>query len=324
MLRTVSWLLALALQATVLPAWPQTVPYPFRPVRLIVPFPPGGTADVLARVVGQRLTDRLGQPIIVEDKPGGGTLIAAEFVAKASGDGYTVLFTTSSAIAVLPHFHKKLPYDPFEDFVHVVQLCDVPLLLTVSSSMKARTLSDLLALARANPGKLTFASVGQGSAAHLAGEMFKVAGGVDLLHVPYRGAALATNGLLGGQVDVMFTGPSSAIPHIKAGRLRALGITGARRSSGLPDVPTIAEAGLKDFEYTVSFGLSVPRATPAAIAARLNAEVRAVVSTPEVAEKMIAQGVDPRTGTSEEFTAVLRKDWEKQAILARQIGFKPQ
>ena len=188
--------------------------------------------------------------------------------------------------------------------------------------MKAGTLNDLLALARANPGKLTFASTGQGGTPHLAGEMLKTAAGVDLTHVPYKGAGPATNDLLGGQVDMMFTSLTGAIPHVKAGKLRALGVTGARRSPVLPDVPTIAEAGVKDFESTSNYGFSVPRETPPAIVAKLNAEIRAVVSSPDVAEKLIAQGLEPRTGTSEEFTAVLRRDWEKNASLIQRIGFK--
>ena len=322
MLRSVFWLLTIALQVAALPAWTQTASYPSRPVRFVVPFPPGGATDVVARLIAQKLTERLGQPIIIESKPGGGTLIGTEFVARAPADGYTILFTTNAAIAVLPHIHKKLPFDPFKDFIHVVQVCNLPFLLAVHPSMKAGTLNDLLALARANPGKLTFASTGQGGTPHLAGEMLKTAAGVDLTHVPYKGAGPATNDLLGGQVDMMFTSLTGAIPHVKTGKLRALGVTGARRSPALPDVPTIAEAGVKDFESTSNYGFSVPRETPPAIVAKLNAEIRAVVSLPDVAEKLIAQGLEPRTGTSEEFTAVLRKDWEKNASLIQRIGFK--
>ena len=322
MLRSVFWLLTLALQVAALPAWTQTARYPSRPVRFVVVFTPGGSMDPVARLVGQKLAERLGQPVIIENKPGGGTVIGTDFVAKAPADGYTVLFTSSSSIAVLPHTHKNLPYDPFKDFIHVVQVCDLPFVLTVNPSVKAKTLGDLLALARATPGKLAYASLGQGTATHLAGEMFKSAAGIDITHIPYKGGSPAVNDLFGGQVDMMFTGPASAIPHIKAGKLLALGVTGARRSSGLPDVPTIAEGGVKDFDYAGSFGFSVPRATPPAIVAKLNVEIRAVVSMPDVAEKLIALGLEPHTGTSEEYTNVLRKDSEKQAGLIQRIGFK--
>ena len=177
MSRTVFWLLTIALQATALPAWTQTTSYPSRPVRVVIPYSPGGTSDVVARLVVQELTARLGQPIIIEHKPGAGALIGMEFVAKAPADGYTTVLTTSSAIAVLPHFTKKLPYEPFNDFIHVAQVCGVPFLLAVHPSVKAKTLGDLIALARSNPGKLTFASSGQGGVGHLTGEMFKAAAG---------------------------------------------------------------------------------------------------------------------------------------------------
>ena len=324
MLRSVFWLLALALQATTLPAWGQAASYPSRPVRFVVPYAPGGTSGVVAHLIAPKLAERLGQPVVIENKPGAGALIGMEFVAKAPGDGYTAVLTTSSAIAVLPHFQKTIPYDPFNDFIHVAQICSVPFLLMVHPSVKAKTLSDLIALVRSNPGKLTYASSGQGGVGHLTGEMFKAAAGVDITHIPYKGAGPATNDVLGGQVDMMFTSPASAVPYVKAGRLRALGVTGARRSPELPDVPTMAEAGMKDFEYTSTYGISVPRATLPAIVAKLNAEIRAVVSLPDIAEKLIAQGVVPSTGTSEEFTAALRKDWEKHATLVQRIGFKPE
>jgi len=225
---------------------------------------------------------------------------------------------------VLPHTHKKLPYDPFKDFIHVVQVCDLPFLLVVHPSVKAKSLNDLLIFARANPGRLTYASAGQGGPGHLIGEMLKAAAGVDLTHIAYKGAGPATNDLLGGQVDTMFTALAGALPYIKAGRLRALGVTGAHRSPGLPDVPTIAEAGVKDFEYTGNNGFSIPRATPPAIAAKLNADIRAVVAMPDVAKNMIAQGMEPRTGTSDEYTTLLRKEWEKNKNLIERIGFKAE
>ena len=322
MLRLALWLLALAIQAAALPAWPQTA-YPARPVRLIVPFAPGGSTDFVARTIGPKLGERLGQPIVVENKPGGGTLIGTDYVAKAPADGYTVLFTSPSAIAVLPHI-QRLPYDPFKDFIHVVQVCDFPYLLTVHPSVKAQNLGDFLALARAHPGKVTFASTGQGATTHLVGEMFKAAAGVDLTHVPYKGAGPAVNDLLGGQVDSMFAVATSGVSHVKAGKLRALGVSGARRLAALPEVPTIAEAGVKDFEYTASFGISVPRATPTAIVARLNGEIRAVIFLPDIAEKFVAQGLEPRAGSSEEYTSVLRTDWERNGAIIRRIGFKAE
>jgi tripartite-type tricarboxylate transporter receptor subunit TctC len=324
MLRSVFWLLTLVMQVTALPAWTQTASYPARPVRLVNPYPPGASADFVARTIATKLSERLGQPIVVENKAGGGTLIGTDFVAKAPADGYTVLFTAASAITVQPHLHTKLPFDPFKDFVHVVQVCDYSNLLTVHPSVKAGSLRDLLALARANPGKITFASTGQGTGTHLVGEMFKVAAGIDITHVPYKGGGPALNDLLGGRVDMMINPATSVLPHIRAGKLRALAVTSARRLPVLPEVPTVSEAGVKDFEHTSSYGLSVPRATPPAIVAKLNAETRAVVSSPDVAEKFIAQGLEPRSGTSEEFTSALRKEWEENGSIIRRIGLKAE
>jgi tripartite-type tricarboxylate transporter receptor subunit TctC len=301
-------------------ALPQT--YPSKPIRIIVPFPAGGTSDTVPRLIAQKLADRFGQPVIVENRPGGDTLIGTEAVAKALPDGYTVLSTSSSAITVLPHTRKRLPYDPFKDFVHVVQTTYVQFVLAVNPSVPAANVAELVALARSKPGKLTYAS---GSASgYITGEMFKLATGTDIVSVPYKGAAPATTDLLSGQVNMMFATFGIAIPYFKAKRLNALAVTGEKRSPALPDVPTMAEAGVKDFESNASWGFSVPRGTPPDIVRKLNGEVSAVLRMPDIVDKILAQGVEPRSGTPEEYTALLRAEFENYRILLPRIGIRPE
>jgi len=296
--------------------------YPNKPVHLIVPYAAGGTTDIVGRLIAQKLADRIGQPVVVENRPGGDALIGTEAVAKAAPDGYTVLNTASSALTILPHTRKRLPYDPFKDFVHVVQTTYTPYVLAVNPSVPAATVAELVALARSKPGQLNYAT---GSASgNLAGEMFKFMTRTDIVYVPYKGVAPATTDLLSGQVNMMFATFGNVIPYLKSRKLRALAVTGDRRSPALPDVPTMAEAGVNDYEASGSFGISVPQGTPPDIVKKLNREVSAALRAPDMIEKLLAQGVEPRSGTPEEFTARLRADFERYRELLPRIGIKPE
>lgn len=296
--------------------------YPGRPVRLVVPFAAGGTTDVVARLLTQKLPERLGQPVIVENRPGGDTIIGAEAVAKAAPDGHTLFFATSSTISILPHTRKELPYDPFRSFVHVAQVAYIQFVLAVNPGVPAASVAELVALARSRPGKLTYARGSE--AGHITAEMFKAATATDIVHVPYKGSAPATTDLLSGHVDMMFTAIAGVVPYFTAKRLRPLAVSGEKRSPALPDVPTLAEAGVKDFEASSLWGISAPAATPAFAVKKLNEEIGAVLQMPDIVEKMLAQGAEPRFGTPEQFTALLRADWEKQRGVLQRIGFKAE
>jgi tripartite-type tricarboxylate transporter receptor subunit TctC len=301
-------------------ALPQT--YPSKPIHLVVPYAAGGTTDIVCRLIAQKLTDRIGQPVVVENRPGGDALIGTDAVAKAAPDGYTILCTASSALTVLPHTRKSLPYDPFRDFVHVIQTTYNPYVLAVNPSVAAASVAELVALARSKPGRLNYAA---GSASgNIAGEMFKFTTRTDIVYVPYKGVAPATTDLLSGQVNMMFATFANVIPYLKAGKLRALAVTGDRRSAALPNVPTMAEAGVKDFEASGSYGISVPKSTSPEIVKKLHGEVSAVLRVPDMAEKMLAQGVEPRFGTPEEYVANLRADFEKYRAVLPRIGIKPE
>jgi len=296
--------------------------YPGKPVHLVVPYAAGGTTDIVCRLIAQKLVDRLGQPVVVENRPGGDALIGTDAVAKAAPGGYALLCTASSAITILPHTHKRLPYDPFKDFVHVVQTTYNPYVLAVNPSVPAATVAELVALARSKPGQLTYAT---GSASGgITGELFKFVTRTDIVYVPYKGVAPATTDLLSGQVNMMFATFANVIPYVKAGKLRPLAVTGGQRSVALPEVPTMAEAGIKDFEASGSYGISVPRGTPTDIVRKLNGEVSAVLGAPDIVEKILAQGVEPRIRSTQEYTAQLRAEFEKYRVLLPRIGIKPE
>lgn len=301
-------------------ALPQT--YPSRPIRVVVPYPAGGASDTVPRLIAQKLADRFGQPVIVENRPGGDTLIATETVSKAAPDGYTVLFTSASAITVLPHTHKSLPYDPFKSFVHVAQTTYVQFALVVNPAVSAANVAELVALARSAPGKLNYASGSAGG--YITGEMFKMATRTDIVNVPYKGAAPATTDLLSGQVNMMFATFGLAIPYFKSKKLNVLAVTGEKRSPALPDVPTVAEAGVKDFESSASWGFSMPKGTSPDVVRKQSSEVSAVLHMPDIIEKTIAQGVEPRFATSEEYTALLRSEFDKYRTILPRIGIKPE
>jgi tripartite-type tricarboxylate transporter receptor subunit TctC len=296
--------------------------YPTKPIRLVVPFPPGGTTDILAREVGQRLSASLGQTVVIDNRPGAGGNIGAELVAKSAPDGYTLLMCTVSTHAINPNLYAKLPYDHVADFAPVILVASVPNVLEVTPSLPVNSVADLIKLAKEKPGQINFASSGSGTSIHLSGELFKTMAGVDMTHVPYKGSAPALTDLIGGQVQVMFNNLPSSLPQIKAGKLRAIAVTSAQRAPALPNVPTIAESGLPGFEATSWFGVVAPAGTPPAIVARLNADMNQWLQTPEAREKLLAQGAAAAGGSPEQFAAYIRAETEKWAKVVKASGAK--
>jgi tripartite-type tricarboxylate transporter receptor subunit TctC len=301
-------------------AWAQV--YPSKPIRLVVPFPAGGTTDILARAVAQRLTDDWGQPVVVDNRPGAGGNIGTELVAKAAPDGYTLEMGTVGTHAINASIYSKLPYDPVKDFAPVILVAGVPNVLVVNPAVPATSVQELIAYAKANPGKLNFASPGNGTSGHLCGELFKAMAGVQMTHVPYKGSAPALQDLIGGQVQLMFDNLPSALPQIKAGKLRALAVASSKRWLELPDVPTLAEAGFPGFPPDIWYGLVAPAGTPAPVIAKLNATVNARLKTPEMQASLAKLSLDPRPMTSQQFGDVLVKDMQQWADLAKQAGIK--
>jgi tripartite-type tricarboxylate transporter receptor subunit TctC len=296
--------------------------YPNKPIRLVVPFPPGGTTDILARDVGQRLTEALGQPVVIDNRPGAAGNIGSEIVAKSTPDGYTLLMCTVSSHAINPSLYSKLPYDHIKDFAPVVLVARVPNVLEVNPSVPVYTVTDLIKLAKEKPGQLNFASSGSGTSIHLSGELFKTMAGVNMVHVPYKGSAPAVTDLVGGQVHLMFDNLPSSLQQIKGGKLRAIAVTSAQRSPALPDIPTIAESGLPGFEATSWFGVLAPAGTPAAIVNRLNAEVDKWLQSDSGKAQLLEQGALPAGGTPEEFAAYIRAETEKWAKVVKVSGAK--
>ncbi|MEP7182332.1 MAG: tripartite tricarboxylate transporter substrate binding protein [Betaproteobacteria bacterium] len=313
---------AFAVTAVAAPAHAQAPAYPTKPIRLVVPFPPGGATDLLARDVGQKLTEAWGQQVIVDNRPGAGGNIGTELVAKAAPDGYTLEMGTVGTHAINASLYSKLPYDHVKDFVPVILVAGVPNVLVVNPSVPANTVAELIAYAKANPGKLNFASSGSGTSIHLSGELFKVMAGVQMTHIPYKGSAPAVQDLIGGQVQLMFDNLPPSLPQIKAGKLRALAVTSATRAPALPDVPTIAEAGLPGFEASSWFGVLAPAGTPPAIIAKLNAEIAKWLATPEAKEKLSRQGANAAGGTPEDFAKHITVETAKWAKVVKESGAK--
>ena len=293
--------------------------YPVRPIRIVVPFPPGGSTDVLMRIVSPRLSKALGQPVVVENRSGASATVGADFVAKAAPDGYTLLVGTlhhTIAQAVFP----KLPYRLDVDLASIGTLAMVPNIVVVNSEVPARTIQELVALSKAEPDRYNYGSAGPGTAHHLIGEVFKLETGARLTHIPYRGSAPAVADLLGGQVSVMFDTVPSAMPHIRSGRTRALAVTTARRSTAFPEVPTLAETVIPGFDIGTWYGLMAPAGTPAPVIARLNAEIVRLVSDPAVRKQLEANGIEPLAGTPAEMDARVKRelaDFASQARRAR-------
>jgi len=295
--------------------------YPAKPLRMIVAQSAGGNADIVARAVGQKLSAALGQPLVIDNRGGGGGIIAAEMVVKALPDGYTLLLA-SSAFGVTPSLHRKLPYDPLKDLAPITLVASAPNMLVVHPAQPLKSVRELVDYARAHPGKLNFGSSGNGGSTHLAGELFKLMAGIDIVHVPYKGAAPALVDLLAGNVQLMFASMPSAITHVRAGRLRALAVTGAKRSAAVPELPTVAETGLADFETSAWQGIFAPAATPRAIVTRLNSEVVRAVSLPDLRDRLTAEGAEPVANTPEEFAAYLKRELPKWAKVVKAAGIR--
>ncbi|MDF3839391.1 tripartite tricarboxylate transporter substrate binding protein [Cupriavidus basilensis] len=285
--------------------------YPDKPVRLVVPFPPGGATDLLAREVGHALAVRLGQPVVIENRPGAGGNIAAVAVARAPADGYALLFGTFGPLAVNKSLYGKPGYDPLKDFAPVASVAYLPNVLVVHPSVPARNIAELLALARREPGKLSYGSFGNGSSSHLAGELFTHLADVRIEHVPYKGSAAAMTDLIGGRLTMMFDSISTALPNVRDGRVRALAVTTAKPSEQLPGVPTLASAGVPGYELTAWFGVVAPANTPAAVVDRLNAEIVAALAQPELAARLAGQGAVPFPSTPAQFGAYMRTQYQK-------------
>ena len=296
--------------------------YPVRAVKIIVPFAAGGPADIYARFVGRRLQEALGQPFVVDDRPGAGSVVGTDAAAKSAPDGYTLLLV-SNTHTVNESLLPNKPFALMRDFVPVAPINYSDLVMVVHPSVPARTLAEFIALAKAEPGKLNYASSGPGTPYHMAGELFKAMAGVDIVHVPYKGSSGARADLIGGQVQMMFDAVTTMSEHVKAGQVRALGTTGRTRSTVLPDVPTVAEAGVPGYEATIWLGLMAPKGTPAAIVSRLNAEVTQIVSRPDVRRDWAAQGAVAMLMTPDEFGKYMADDIVKWEHVVRISGAKP-
>jgi tripartite-type tricarboxylate transporter receptor subunit TctC len=296
--------------------------YPAKPVRIVVPFAAGGSTDILARNIAQRLNESLRSPVIVENRPGGGAVVGAEYVAKSAPDGYTLLMGTNTTHAVAPHLYRRLPYDPLRDFIPVSEIAYNPQFLDVHPSVPARSVKELIALAKARPGQLNYGSAGQGSASHMAMELFRSMSKTDLVHVPYKGTGPALSDLIGGHLGLMFDVVLTTLPHMQAGKVRVLGVSSLQRVEVAPEVPTIAESGLPGYEALVWFGLFVPAATPLDIAARLSSEVSAIVRHPKLRETFSLQGLTPVGSSSADFAARVRKEHELWGKVIRDAGIK--
>ena len=295
--------------------------YPAKPVKIVVPYTPGGGADILTRTLAAALTPKLGQQVIVENRPGGNTIIGTEYVANAPPDGYTLLLVPAS-FAINPSFYK-LPYDSIKGFAPVGLVALVPLMLVTNPAVQINSVKDLIAQAKAQPGKLTFASYGSGSPAHLAGELFKTMVGVDMLHVPYKGSAPALADIVAGHVALMFSSMSPAVPLVKSGRLKGVAVTTGKRVPAMKDLPTVAEAGVPGYEVQAWNGIVAPAGTPKEVIARLNKTIGEIVATKEFSDRISAQGFEPETATPEEFSQLIQRDILKWAKVIKDSGAKP-
>jgi tripartite-type tricarboxylate transporter receptor subunit TctC len=295
--------------------------YPERPVRVVIPLSPGGSADIVGRLLTQKLGERLGQQFVVDNRPGAGGIIGTEIAARAPRDGYTLLLAGSS-FTVAPSLHRKLPYDPLKDFSPITLASSSPGLLVVHPGLPVRTVKDLIELARAKPGAINFSSPGNGTAPHFAGALFNMMAGVDMVHVPYKGAGPAIQDLIAGQVQVSFASMLSAIAHARQGRLRAVAVTGAKRSAALPELPTVAESGLAGFESGSWQGLFAPAGTPAAIVKLLHGEMVAVLRMPEVAAQLLKDGSEPVGSTPQAFAKQVAAELARWAKVAKQSGMQ--
>jgi tripartite-type tricarboxylate transporter receptor subunit TctC len=318
-LALLSTLLALCV---LLPGGAAAQAYPSRLVKLVVPFPPGGPLDAVGRAIAQKLTEAWGQSVVVENKPGAGGNIGADYVAKSAPDGYTVVMGALSTHAVNPSLYPSMPYDAVRDFAPITLVAITPNVLVVNPSLPVNSVKELIAYAKAHPGKLSFGSGSVGSAGHLAGELFKVEAGVDMVHVPFKGGAPAMQSLLAGDTPVMFDNLANSMPQVKAGKLRALAVTTAQRSSLVPDLPTMAEAGVPGFDISTWFGLLAPAGTPPEIVAKWNAEVTKILAAPDMREKLAAQGAVAAPDSPQDFARFIASEVTKYARIVKASGAK--
>ena len=294
--------------------------YPSKPIRFVVPYSPGGPLDTVARLTGQKVSEAVKQPVIVDNKPGAGGNIGADIVAKSPADGYTILMGAVATHAINPTLYASIPYDPVRDFAPVTQLATTPNILVVHPSIPASNVRELIAYAKSNPGRLNFGSGSTGSAGHLAGELFKSMAGVEMTHVPYKGAAPAMQDLVGGQIQLMFDNLASALGQVRAGKVKGLAVTTAKRTSLAPDLPAIAESGLPGFDISTWFGIFVPAGTPRDVVDRLHAEFTRALAAPDVREKILNLGAEPVGNRPEEFAAYIRQEAEKYARVIKASG----
>ena len=313
---------ALAALLGLLAPAPAAASYPERPIRLVVPFPPGGGADSLARTIMPRVVAVLGKPIVIDNRPGAGGNLGAEFVARAEPDGYTLLYGTNGTHSINASLYRNLRFDPVKDFAPVSRMTAIAAMLIVEPKFPATTVAELIRHAKAHPGKFNFASAGNGTTSHLAGELFKTMAGIDIVHVPYRGGALAMTDLIGGQVQIMIDVMPNAYPMVRAGRVRGLAVSTTYRLATAPELPTIAEAGVPGFEASAWDGILAPAGTPRAIIERLNAAIREALQEPALIDALRAAGALPVTSTPEEFERHIAASTEKWAAVVRASGAK--
>ncbi len=296
--------------------------YPQRPVRLVVPYPPGSGTDIVGRIMAQKLSEGWGQQVVVDNRPGAGAIIGVDAVAKAAPDGHTIGIADTGPLAINPALYAKLPYDPVKDLAPVTVVANLPFMLVVHPSVPANNVQELLALARSKPGQINYASVGNGSAVHLATELFKTRAGINLTHIPYKGSAPALQGVLSGEASVMFVNLLSAMPLVKSGKLRALAAASGTRIAAMPELPTIAESGVPGYEYQIWFGIVAPAGTPKATVDRLNQDLRRVIALPEVRAVFDKGGFEPVGSTVEGFTSLIPREIDRWGKLVRETGAK--
>lgn len=321
-MKTLRLLAAAALVAVVPLAGHAADPYPHKQIRFVVPYPPGGPLDTVARLLGQKIAASVKHPVVIDNMPGAGGNIGAGAVAKAAPDGYTILMGAVATHAINPSLYPKISYNAEKDFIAVTQVASTPNVLVVNNALAAANVKEFIALAKSQPGKLNFGSGSTGSAGHLAGELFKSMAGVDMAHIPYKGAAAAMQDLIGGRVDLMFDNLASSLTQVKAGRVRALAVTTARRTALAPELPTIAEAGLAGFDISTWFGIFVPAGTPRPVVDRLHDEFAKALNAPDVREKMLNLGAEPVGNRPEEFAEYVKAEAAKYAKLVKASGAK--
>jgi tripartite-type tricarboxylate transporter receptor subunit TctC len=314
--------LALVLLAALPEALAQ--PYPSRPIRLIVPFPPGGSTDILARALAQKLSEGLGQAVVIDNRPGAGGSIGADAAAKAAPDGHTLMMGHLGTLAVNPAIYRNLPYDPVKSFAPVSLMAMVPSVLVVNPQVPAASAAELIAYARAHPGKLAYGSAGSGSTSHLTTEYFKLATGTDILHVPYKGIGPMLTDLISGQLSMGLNGAPAVMPHVNSGRLRALAVSGLARLPSLPHIPTLDEAGVKGFDASGWYGVVAPAGTSRAVIERLNAEIRRIMQTPDLRARLDNEGAISAPGSPEEFAAFIVSEIARWAAVLKRAGIQAQ